>query len=353
VLAIGDRPTTGADTVAAEATTDEDGEYELTLWEPGKYLFFLMERFGRAADNEFVDVGLGGDTVDFRLSEHALRGIVVAEEGSPPPGVTVMFIWRPAEGTDVSHSSVTPRPDGAFSIPLSAGGGTAELFALARDGSRSETVTIAVAEGAEIPFLTLRLKRPSGLRGLLTTAAGVPVAEGVVASFPLDGGPGRFDGGDPVGFARTKADGTFSIDPGPGPLARLWVTAPGCPLLRADVGVPAPGSEEAPVSLVCPGGSGTLRLRFRDPEGAPVAGYIVNLAVGGDPLPVAIFVEHLGNLGLPFSSNASGELVVPGLPPGPVEVQGPYGGREATSIPAGAVTELEMVVEVPRSAEGR
>jgi hypothetical protein len=68
---------------------------------------------------------------------------------------------------------------------------------------------------------------------------------------------------------------------------------------------------------------------------------------------VAIFVEHLGNLGLPFSSNASGELVVPGLPPGPVEVQGPYGGREATSIPAGAVTELEMVVEVPRSAEGR
>jgi hypothetical protein len=351
VLSIGDRPTHGADTVAAEATTGEDGEYEATLWQPGKYLVFLMDRFGRPADTRFVDLDPNGDTVDFRLAEHGLRGIVVAEGESPPSEATVLFVWRSAERSGVSHSSVTPRPDGAFAIPLPAGGGVAELSAQGRDGSRSETLTIEVAEGVEVPFLTLRLRRPSGLRGVLTTAAGVPVAGGVVASFPLTGG-----GGDALGFARTDADGTFAIDPGSEPVVRLWATAPGCPLLRADVRVPAPAPaslEGSPVSLVCPGSSGTLRLRVRDPEGAPVPGYQVDLVVDGDPLPVAVLVSHLGNHGLAFASDASGELVAPGLPPGAVEVQGPAGVLGASLIPAGGVAELELVVEPHHTSEGR
>jgi hypothetical protein len=153
--------------------------------------------------------------------------------------------------------------------------------------------------------------------------------------------------------ARTDAEGRFELLPAEPPPTRLVATGPGCPITAADV---MDASE--PVLLTCPDSSGTLLLRFVDGEGRPVSGELVLLRHGDLVLSFPILAPHLSLLGQSTTSDGSGRLVIPGLPPGGYDVyllrlttealaaQGrPEGHAGSVTVLPGQTAELEVLVE--------
>lgn len=334
----------------AETVTDEDGAYETTLWDAGRHSFHLLDPEGRWADTEHADVQPPSVRVDFHLAPGDVEGLVVDEAGEPVAGAGLMARWEMAGGGR-TMGSFRARDDGTFRLPLEAGAGTLELTA-SHDGFRPETVRLPLAEDAVPPPIVLTLRRGGLLEGRLVTSAGTPAAGATIQSFAV--GP---DGGlERRGSGRTDAEGRFELLPAEPPPTRLVATGPGCPITAADVTDPS-----EPVLLTCPGSSGTLLLRFMDTEGRPVAGEFVLLRHGDLVISFPILAPHLSLLGQSLTSDGSGRLVIPGLPPGGYDVyllrlttevmaaQGrPEGHAGSVTLLPGQTAELEVLVEPER-----
>jgi hypothetical protein len=72
----------------AQATTGQDGTYEVTLPKPGRYTFYLFAApKSLPVSSQEVSVEEEGETaVDFSLEKAAVRGKAVDEEGRPVEG---------------------------------------------------------------------------------------------------------------------------------------------------------------------------------------------------------------------------------------------------------------------------
>jgi hypothetical protein len=151
---------------------------------------------------------------------------------------------------------------------------------------------------------------------------------------------------------RTGADGGFELLPAEPPPTRLVATGPGCPITAADV-----TDTSEPVLLTCPDSSGTLLLRFVDGEGRPVAGEYALLRHGDLVMSFPILGPHLSLLGQSTTSDGSGRLVIPGLPPGGYDVyllrltsevlvaqDRPEGHVGSVTVLPGQTVELEVLV---------
>ncbi len=333
----------------AEASTDDDGRYRETVWDSGQYSLVLADSSGRPATSKHVDLGGGGEEVDFDLAPGDLVGRVVDQDGEPLEGAQVQAVVR--EGTGVSFRSGQSGADGSFRFPLEATGGTAELSARL-DGYRpSPKVELPLAEGAAPPPVTLTLTRGKLLHGRLLGAAGAPVARATIFAYPVALPAAR---GDLAmsGHAASAADGSFEILPAEGPSTRLFATGPGCPLTSAVV----PSEPEEPVLVTCAAGAGSLVLHFKDASGQPVGGESVILRSADAVVPMSVLGGHLFGLGLAPVSGASGTLTVPGLAPGRYDVyrrgpadvasvaQGlPQGYLGSAEVAPGGVAELDVV----------
>jgi len=334
----------------AETVTGEDGAYEATLWDAGPHSFHLLDPEGRWADTEHADVQPPSVRVDFHLAPGDVEGVVVDEAGEPVAEARLTVRWE-MTGGGRTMSSLQAGDDGTFRFPLEAGGGTVELTA-SHDGFRPETLRLPVAEDAVPPPVVITLRRGGLLEGRLLTAAGTPAAGATVQSFA----PGPDGGLERRGSDRTDAEGAFELLPAEAPPTRLVASGPGCPITAADVTDPA-----EPVVLTCPDAAGTLLLRFVDAEGRPVAGEMVLLRYGDLVMSFPILVPHLSLLGQSPTSDGSGRLVIPGLPPGGYEVyllrlanevmvaQGRLEGHAGSvTVLPGQTAELEVLVEPER-----
>lgn len=339
----GDRPTADVSTRVAQAVSDEDGEYEATVWLPGEYVLVVLDPAGRLVDQRPVAVDSGGAVVDFRLAGREVTGVVVDTEGLPAPGAAVVVTWAEEVegGWSTATSSHGVEPDGRFSIPVETGPGTVTVNARGPGGRGSNVVELPLEEGESPEPFTLVLAHSNNVRGVLVDPSGRPVPGVLVMSFVL---PSATGGDRPIGFDETDADGGFEVQVGEEPVVRLYATGPACALLRVDLSEPSADA----IRLECPDDFGALWLRFRDPEGEPVAGVGVNLMLGGEPLPSSAIAVHLRDRGLAVGSDRSGELVIPALPPGNCEVWLPDGQRRVVSIPAGGVAELDVEIEPRR-----
>ena len=330
----------------AETVTGDDGAYEATLWDVGPHSFHLLDPEGRWADTEHTDVRPPSVRVDFHLAAGEVEGVVVDEAGEPVAKASLRVVWEMAGGGR-TMGSLQAGDDGTFRLPLEAGGGTLELTA-SHDGFRPETVRLPLAEDAVPPPVVITLRRGGLLQGRLVTAAGTPAAGATVQSFA----PGPDGGLERRGSDRTDAEGAFELLPAEAPPTRLVATGPGCPITAADVTDPS-----EPVLLTCPGSSGTLLLRFVDAAGRPVAGEMVLLRHGDLVMSFPILGPHLSLLGQSTTSDGSGRLVIPGLPPGGYDVyllrltsevlvaQGRLDGHAGSvTVLPGQTAELEVLV---------
>jgi len=296
-------PPRGRGDVADTAETDEEGEYELTVWTPGWYTLFLRSA-GKVPAAGHQEVTLEGDdekTVDFDLDTTVFHGTVVDQEGKPVANATVALRWA---GVLVAPTDA----QGEFTIDVQ-GEGTGTLVAYKRGYRESEPVDVPVGKDIPVPPVTLVLKRKSTARGMILSAGGSPLPGAWIASAgsTLEQGPFLF------AETRSEVDGRFEVEAPPLPL-RVFFSGPGCPLSWRDV----PGPE--PISLPCPPLPAALELTLLDAAGKPLPHAGLILRQGGIVVPRDVLAHHLRSLGLLAETDGAGRLIVAGLSPGVYEL---------------------------------
>jgi len=338
--------------VAAKATSDESGKYELTLWAPGWYGFFVRSPSGVATAGH-QDLTTEGDEerkVDFDLDTSSFRGVVVDEAGRPVDKATVSVRWQ---GVLVA----TTDAEGKFEIDVQ-GEGAATLTAFKAGYRSSEPADLQVVKDAPIPPVTLVLKRKSTRSGTVLSTAGSPVAGALVASLVSTPESGPV----PYRTTRTDAAGSFEVEIPPGP-PRVFVSGPGCPLFRFDLPSESgagPAATEAPSLspiLRCPELPAALELTLVDDKGTPLAHAGVILRQEGGIVPQQVLADHLRQLGLPTETDGMGRIVLAGLAPGSYDLflntissestiaaGWQQGFLTAANLPALATTELQLTL---------
>lgn len=328
----------------ALAVTNEDGEYELTLWNDALYGLRVKTLQSTPITHKEVRPPPGDFRVDFHLGAHAVEGQVVDDSGEPVEEALVRFAWQTdADPQTTAHRLAVTPADGTFSFPLEDTTGEAEIRAQKSGYQASKAVEIRVdPAGPAPPPMTLILEDRPGIRGLLTNASGAPLLGGWVAAYRIGptGGLSR--------IATTTSDdaGRFEIPGAPSGSIRLFYGGPGCPLGSRDV-VPSTGisSASGSVHLYCATAPANVELLFHDTTGQPVPRANVLLRKGQVVIPREIVVEHLLALGVPPMSDGAGRLVLVAVEPASYDV---YlgGAANAQSIlenrPNGFLTSVHL-----------
>jgi hypothetical protein len=338
-----------------QATSDEEGNYELTLWVPGAYLFGLSSPSG-AAVSSHRELSTDGDEekkLDFNLAGGSLAGAVVDDRGRPLAEAWVVIHFQglmtrlPTDG------------QGRFGIDLE-GSGPATLSAGKTGYSSSDSLDLQIAEDQPISPVTLVLRKDTSAQGTLLTAAGAPVLGGWVASVTSTSP----DGPRLYAFTRTGADGGFAVGLPPGS-PHLFASGPGCPLsdfelppaARSDAG----DGEDAPAPVLrCPALPAAVQLTLADEKGQPIAHAALILRHQGTIVPQSVLAAHLTLLGLSPDTDGAGHVVVAGLSPGDYDFFANTASSEETiaagrrdgyltsvSLPALATTELQLTLVGP------
>jgi hypothetical protein len=344
--------------ISAKAASDDSGRYELTLWIPGWYGFFLHSPSGNtvAGHKDLTTEGDDERKVDFDLQASAFHGTVVNEAGRPVEKAVVTVRW---EGL----LSATTDDHGSFEVGVQ-GEGTGTLTAYKNGYRESDPVDIPVAKDAPIPPVNLILHRKEVVTGRVLSAAGSPVAGAavdVLVSTP-ESGP------VPYRVIRSGSDGTFEVESPPGP-PRVFVSGPGCPLSGFDLPTPAPsggggaadtGAPAPPPILRCPELPAALELTLVDDRGNPIAHAGAILRREGAIVPQHVLADHLRLLGLPSETDGTGHLILAGLAPGNYELflntissestiaaGSRQGYLTSVALPALATTELQLTLPGP------
>jgi len=295
----------------AQATSGEDGTYEVTFAQPGRYIFSLRAAPGaRSAIAERSETvkAEGEQTVDFSLERAGIRGKVVDGQGNAVAEAGVKLRWRAWDGADDRYTRTDERGEFEFLLP---GQGKGDVEAGKRGYRNSELQEVALEGQAEPPPLVVVLVKEKPFRGTLSSAAGLPVAGGWVASSRSHLGDDRI----PYRDGRTDAEGRFEVVPVEGARNRLFASGPGCPLSVFD-----PADANGELALRCQGRPAVLDLTLTDTEGRPVPAARVILRQGGVIIPRPLLAFHLSFLGLSAATDATGRLVVPNLAPGDYDV---------------------------------
>lgn len=293
---------------ASLGDTNEDGEYEGTLWSAGKYTLSVTTPVGTpAAAKRSVLLSSPEEVVDFQLDGAGISGVVVDEAGEPVEGATVVLRWRRA--ADAKTRVARPGADGVFQFPMEDSG--AVVLQAYREGWRSsDPLSLEFVAGRAPAPVRLVLTRERTLSGAVFSAAGIPVAGAWVATYTAGAGGLPLRAGSTV----TGSDGAFEVPLAQGAV-RVFVSGPGCPLLAADM---APPGQET--RIVCAAAPAALSLEVEDRAGKPVAHANFILRRQGQVFPRDVLAMHLGLLQLPAETDGTGHLVIPGIAPGDYDV---------------------------------
>ena len=100
----------------AEATTNEEGEYDTLLWSPGDYYVGVQTPEGTPAGFKRLRLESTEERVDFFLEEHDVAGIVLDDHERPVANARVALSWN--------RYFRLARTDekGSFSFPLTEDG---------------------------------------------------------------------------------------------------------------------------------------------------------------------------------------------------------------------------------------
>ncbi len=164
----------------AQATSGKDGTYEVTLAKPGRFDFVLRsspEAGPPIVARRVVVEEEEEQTVDFSLERATVHGKVVDEEGKPVEGAWVTLYWSSA--ADAAYQTADARGEFEFLLESPGQGGVEAEKPGYRNSERQET---ALEDQTELPPLVLVLAKEKPFRGTLSSAAGLPVAGGWVAS---------------------------------------------------------------------------------------------------------------------------------------------------------------------------
>ncbi|HEX6902738.1 MAG TPA: carboxypeptidase-like regulatory domain-containing protein [Thermoanaerobaculia bacterium] len=289
----------------AEGTSGEDGTYEITLWKPGTYEMILFRspeiRMPVVRKSLLLEAGEEAKTVDFALERTAIRGKVVDQEGKPLEKAGVILHLSGAG----ERYAITDEK-GEFEILLDTRG-SGDVKARKPGYRESQPQDIALAGETELPPVTLVLAKEKLFRGVLSSAAGLPVPGGWV------GVVRSYYGDEPIrpSEGRTDTEGRFEVAPVGEGRNRFFASGPDCPLSFFE-----PSNEAGDLVLRCQGQPATLDLTLTDLEGRPVPEASVILRQAGVIVPGTVLYKHLTFLGVRPTTDASGRLVIPNLAPG-------------------------------------
>jgi carboxypeptidase family protein len=336
---------------ASEATSDDTGKYELTLWSAGRYILVLRSPSGGQAGGhkEVTTPGDDDQTVDFELGASAFTGTVVDETGQPVAAASVGL-------TKDGFVTATTDDRGRFEVEAT-GEGEMTLQAIKAGYAPSEKLHFQVVKDALIPPVTLVLKRTTSAKGTVVSAAGDPIAGAVVTSFAVTP-----DGVEDYRSATSGPDGRFEVEIPPGSPPRVFADGPACPLsafgMLSDGDANATGDDAAGRNVLhCPSEPAVLELTLLDERGKPVPHSVVILRMGGLVVPQRVLATHLTMLGLPPESDGAGRLVLAGLAPGAFDLflmgrafegsiaEGSQRGfLTSVTLPAVQTTEIEVTI---------
>jgi hypothetical protein len=284
------------------AVTNEDGEYEMTLWVPGTYRFGLESPSGTAvATNRRVEIAGEEETVDFVLSPASFRGRVVDQAGRPVAEARAALRW--GRGLLIAMTD----QEGVFEIPVESEEPIGTLTAAKRGYESSEPLQVTLPREGEVAPVELVLNRMSLRRGMVLSPSGAPLSGVLVASLGVD------SEGNPTlhNSTLTDAEGRFEIDARAGAPVRGLLGGIGCPLAPF-----ALSAEVEETALQCQPLPSALELSLRDAAGRPVPKATVILRRNGEIIPRGVLGAYLDLLRLPAETDATGHLVLVGLAPG-------------------------------------
>ncbi|MFY9826377.1 MAG: carboxypeptidase-like regulatory domain-containing protein [Thermoanaerobaculia bacterium] len=329
----------------AEATTNEEGEFETLLWSPGDYYVGVRTPAGTPAGFKRLRLESSEERVDFFLEEHDVAGIVLDDRDRPVAGASVFLSWN--------HYHRLARTDekGSFSFPLTEDGrGTVKT--LKAGYLEPPPIEVEAHPDAYPPPLIVHLKRTGLLAGKLLNSSASPAAGASLVSYRLEPG-GR---ATPLGIAVVNGEGRFELAAVDGAPTRVFATGAGCPLTSFDLTASA---EE--LVLHCAELPASLELRFADAQRKPVPGKDVFMRKDGVVIPNEVVALHLSGLHLPTATDGGGRLFLAGFAPGNYDVYLaeatnpdliaaglPNGFLTATSLAPLTTTELEVTLETGR-----
>jgi hypothetical protein len=307
--------------VVAQATTGEDGTYELTLWKPGRYLFGVFPSSAKAPPAIVQNVALDGEakTLDFALGAATIHGKVVDDRGHPLEAALVKLRWNVSQ-----ESALRTNERGEFEFFLDSAG-QGEVTARKEGYEESRLYEVKLADETELSPLVVVLGKAKLFRGTVSSSSGSPVAGAWVGAVRSRYGDEEIR----LTFGRTDGEGRFEVAPVAGARNRLFASGPGCPLSFFE-----PLDESGELALRCQGQPAVLELTVRDAEGRPMPNVSVILRYGSVIIPSEVLFNHLALLGLRAETDASGRLVVPNLAAGDYDV---FLSNPVTSVNEGMI----------------
>ncbi len=335
----------------AMGSTKDDGAYEISGVNPGRYTSTVQSGFGGApGGGEPFEVARGVPEVrhDIVLPDTSIRGVVVDEEGKAVPGAAVTAL-DPAKATgkltdigstmesvggqaftdDEGRFTLTGMKPGSWRVHVQAQGyGTEVVDNVAAGDAGSPEVRVTLHLGAEV---IVRVVGPDGspIRG---------------ANVFLSDAQGReLTNLRQMDTLKTGEDGRATVRAPAGSL-KFEASAQGFAPGEATATVPATG--EVLVKLAK---AATLKVTVTGPGGAPVAGAGVELldSAGvpfGQRFSMDAFAEMLGS----GATGADGTLVRKNLPAGPWRVRAALtdgrSGEEKVTLVEGETLEVTIAV---------
>lgn len=319
---------------APRIVTREDGTFRSAALVPGRYRLIAppggVDRPGAEAEVEVVS----GEVTTVSLEPAGLGRIdgAVLRRGTPVPGVVVEAVVLASRGCDELVLRTTTDAAGGFHWDgLDEGRYLLRLV----DGAVRSGVPVRLGRGDRVTR-DLELGE-GGVRGIVRTTAGDPVAGAEVVAVPV--APDRRDpDATPSGRVRTRPDGRFELTGLPVARYRLHVTPVGRPTRTVPDVVAEPAGSRPELEVVV-GGGGLLDLTVRDDRGRPV-------------LAAEVWVERADGVALhprPYWTSPSGRLEVDGLPDSTVRVRvlargHGRGAPVAVRVRDGLVSSLEVTV---------
>jgi protocatechuate 3,4-dioxygenase beta subunit len=335
----------------AMGSTKEDGTYEITGVNAGRYNATVQSGFGASpGGGETFDVPKGATEVrhDIVLPDTGIRGVVVDEEGKAVPGAAVMAL-DPAKTTgritDVGSAMESvggqafTDDTGAFALGgMRAGTWSLRVQAQGFGTEVVEGVVTAEGAGAEVK---VTLRRGNEVTVRVLAADGTPVRGANVFLADAEGREltnlRQFD------TVKTGEDGRAVVRVPSGTI-QFEAAAPGYGPGETKASVPA--TEEVVVRL--PKGA-SLKVLVTGAGGAPVAGAGVELldATGvpfGQRFSMESFADLMGNNG----TGADGRLARKDLPAGIWRVRAAHtdgrSGEEKVTLVEGETVEVTIAL---------
>jgi len=290
-----------------KTNSDQDGDYEVTVWVPAHYgALVSAPDGGRQFDTINLEEAEPGETheLDFDLGLATIAGrVVAAGDQSPIEGCHVTLEQQSEDKG--SHRSATTSAEGTFVFEGVWQSDSVTLHARA-EGYLYREMDVAFV-GEDVSNIWIELDESAVVEGWVVGPAGEPVAGIEVACWALV----------PDGFFTTRTatdqDGTFKITALPGEV--LFARAAGYAIGWAI----ARDGEKTVIGLQ--GLSAPTRVRIHTEAGEPAVGVtLMYVSDSGVALPSNLVFQHAMQNGLSRATDAEGVIDIASLPPGVYQV---------------------------------